>query len=151
MREVNTWDQPIYNQKEGGKLVLLATEDDGVVWFLLAAKAEPGNVGTLQFAPTIQATWSNLKQVHKGKRPIFSEYLLGEAPARLVYAALHNEDGGRFWKKSNSNEIYFIENARTELAIPEGQFAWATLSQIKQLCLVDNLVNPFVKTIIAPL
>jgi hypothetical protein len=30
-------------------------------------------------------------------------------------------------------------------------FYWASLSQIKELALMDNLVSPFVKTILLPL
>jgi dTDP-4-dehydro-6-deoxy-alpha-D-glucopyranose 2,3-dehydratase len=30
-------------------------------------------------------------------------------------------------------------------------FCWASLSQIKELALIDNVVSPFVKTIVAPL
>ena len=30
-------------------------------------------------------------------------------------------------------------------------FCWASLSQIKELALIDNVISPFVKTIIAPL
>ena len=30
-------------------------------------------------------------------------------------------------------------------------FCWASLSQIKELALMDNVLNPFVKTILAPL
>jgi oxidase EvaA len=30
-------------------------------------------------------------------------------------------------------------------------FYWASLSQIKELALMDNVLNPFVKTILQPL
>jgi hypothetical protein len=30
-------------------------------------------------------------------------------------------------------------------------FCWASLGQIKELVLMDNVVSPFVKTILAPL
>jgi len=30
-------------------------------------------------------------------------------------------------------------------------FCWASLSQIRELTLMDNVVSPFVKTIVAPL
>src|SRR3989344_6264043 len=73
-REVVTWDQPIINQAEGGILVILCQEHDNEIKFLLDAKFEPGNIGKLQLAPTIQATQSNLKQHHSGKKPRFSEY-----------------------------------------------------------------------------
>ena len=150
LREVNEWDQPIYGQKEGGVLALIAAGDGDAVRFLLNAKAEPGNLGTLQLAPTIQCTWSNLKRAHQGKLPPMAEYVLDEGRCRLVYAAQHDEEGGRFWRKSNSNRIYFVERAADVAFDPNG-FVWATLGQIKNLALVDNVLSPFVKTIVAPL
>lgn len=150
LREVNSWDQPIYNQVEGGILSLIAHRRDDTVKFLLYAKAEPGNIGNLQFAPTIQCTWSNIKQAHKGKRPPFSSFISGESKSTLIYEALHNEEGGRFWRKSNSNRIYLV-NGPWDYEYNQDHFIWATLSQIKNLCLIDNVVSPFVKTIIAPL
>jgi oxidase EvaA len=151
LREVNEWDQPIFTQKEGGILALICKQEGRKILFLLNAKAEPGNIGTFQFAPTLQATWSNLKQAHRGKRPTFAEILLDEVPARLVYSALHNEEGGRFWMKSNSNQIYLVDPSDFQFTYDEDQYVWASLSQIKALALVDNILNPFVKTIIAPL
>lgn len=149
-REVMSWDQPIYGQKEGGVLALIAAETEGRIRFLLNAKAEPGNIGTLQLAPTIQCTWSNLNQAHKGRRPPMAEYVLEDGNSRLIYAAQHNEEGGRFWRKSNSNRIYYVENPEA-IAYDAHAFCWATLSQIKNLALIDDVLSPFVKTIIAPL
>ena len=151
LREVNDWDQPSFNQKERGILALICRQDQGRVLFLLNAKAEPGNIGTFQFAPTLQATWSNLSRAHEGRRPAFADILLGEVSAKLVYSALHNEEGGRFWLKTNSNQVYLVDTNQTQLAYDEEQYVWASLSQIKSMALVDNVLNPFVKTIIAPL
>ena len=150
LREVNDWDQPIFNQKEGGILALIAKQEEGKILFLLNAKAEPGNIGTFQFAPTLQATWSNLRRAHQGARTAFADIILGEVPAQLVYSALHNEEGGRFWMKSNSNQVHMVDQNETELVYDQSQYAWASLSQIRALALVDNVLNPFVKTIIAP-
>jgi hypothetical protein len=69
---------------------------------------------------------------------------------RIVYRAEHNEEGGRFWQKSNENIVAFVTDERvieTDLA----WYCWASLSQIKELALMDNVLNPFVKTIVAPL
>ncbi len=149
LREVAAWDQPIFTQKEGGILAMICRQNGDALEFLLQAKAEPGNIGALQLAPSAQCTWSNLKQAHKGKRPPFADILLGETPAELVYAAEHNEEGGRFWRKSNSNRLYLVD--ALELPSQSGMFIWASLSQIKALALIDNVLSPFVKTIIAPL
>jgi oxidase EvaA len=151
LREVNNWDQPIFNQLEGGILALICREEQGKILFLLNAKAEPGNIGTFQFAPTLQATWSNLRGAHQGSRPPFAEIVLGESSARLVYSALHNEEGGRFWMKTNSNQVFLVDTRKINLVYNAEQYVWASLSQIKALSLVDNVLNPFVKTIIAPL
>lgn len=152
LREVMSWDQPIYTQPEGGVLAMVCEQTDaGQIRFLLQAKAEPGNLGMLQFAPSAQATWSNLRQAHQGRRPPLTEYLLEECPCRLVYAAKHNEEGGRFWRKSNSNRIILAEPGALNAEDLGGLFCWASLSQIRNLALLDNYLNPFVKTIIAPL
>jgi oxidase EvaA len=151
VREVATWDQPIFTQLDGGVLGIVSreTSSDGVQ-FLLQAIAECGNIGTLQLGPTIQSTWSNIRRAHAGRRPPMLEVLTAEAGVRIVYRANHNEEGGRFWKKSNENVVAFLDDERvvqTDLKM----FYWASLSQIKELALMDNVLNPFVKTILLPL
>ncbi len=151
LREVASWDQPIYTQPEGGILGLIARECAGKgVEFLLQAKAEPGNIGVLQLCPTIQSTWSNIRRAHAGKRPPMVEVLTAETGVRIVYRAEHNEEGGRFWRKSNENIIAFLDDEgviETDMTM----FYWTSLSQIKELALMDNVVSPFVKTILMPL
>jgi len=151
VREVASWDQPIYTQPEGGILALLTRESaTNGIEFLLHAKAEPGNIGLIQLSPTIQSTWSNIRRAHAGKRPPMVEVLTAEAGVRIVYRAEHNEEGGRFWRKSNENIIAFLDDERvieTEMA----KFCWTSLSQIKELALMDNVLSPFVKTILLPL
>jgi oxidase EvaA len=151
LREVASWDQPIYTQPEGGILGMVARENAGTgVGFLLQAKAEPGNIGVLQLCPTIQSTWSNIRRAHAGKHPPMVEVLTAESGVRIIYRAEHNEEGGRFWRKSNENVIAFLDDEsviRTDMTM----FCWASLSQIKELALIDNVLSPFVKTILLPL
>ena len=148
-REVSHWDQPIFNQKEGGILALVAQRSGTHVQFLLNAKAEPGNIGALQLSPSIQCTRSNLNRAHEGRLPPLAELLDDGAACTLVYEALHNEEGGRFWRKSNSNRLLLTKPDFTP-AFDSDHFVWASLSQIKALALIDNVLSPFVKTIIAP-
>lgn len=151
VREVSGWDQPILTQVEGGLLVLVAreTETDGVQ-FLLQAKAEPGNIGILQLVPSMQATWSNLKRAHQGRNPPLTEVMNAERGIRWVYRAEHNEEGGRFWQKSNENVIVFVED-ESIITSDLTMFTWTSLSQLRELALVDNVLSTFVKAIIAPL
>lgn len=150
LREVASWDQPIYTQPEGGILALLTRETTDGVQFLLNGKPEPGNIGIIQFSPTIQSTWSNIRRAHAGKRPPMVEVLTAETGVRIVYRAEHNEEGGRFWRKSNENIVAFLDD-ESVIETQMTMFRWASLSQIKELALIDNVVSPFVKTIVAPL
>ena len=59
----HSWDQPIINQPEIGYLGILTKEINGVLYFLMQAKIEPGNVNCVQISPTLQATKSNYTQV----------------------------------------------------------------------------------------
>jgi oxidase EvaA len=150
LREVASWDQPIYTQPEGGILGMIARESaEETIEFLLHAKAEPGNIGVLQLCPTIQSTWSNIRRAHAGKRPPMVEILTAESGVRIVYRAEHNEEGGRFWRKSNENIIAFLDDGRV-IETDTTMFCWASLSQIKELALIDNVLSPFVKTILLP-
>jgi len=44
----------------------------------------------------------------------------------------------------------FVENA-SRLAVNDDVYRWASLSQIEQMILLDNIVGPYVRTVIAPL
>ncbi len=151
LREISGWDQPILTQSEGGVLALLCRETpESGVEFLLQAKADPGNVGYLQFCPTIQSTWENIHGLKGARRASFVECLDPSDNIRVIYRSKHNEEGSRFWRKSNENMILFVKDP-SGLAIDEQTFRWASLSQIKQMTLLDNIVGPYVRTVIAPL
>jgi dTDP-4-dehydro-6-deoxy-alpha-D-glucopyranose 2,3-dehydratase len=151
LREISGWDQPILTQSEGGVLALLCRETPARgVEFLLQAKADPGNVGYLQFCPTIQSTWENIRGLKGARRASFVECLEPSENVRVIYRSKHNEEGSRFWRKSNENMILFV-NDPSGLAIDEQTFRWASQSQIKQMILLDNIVGPYVRTVIAPL
>src|SRR5665647_614811 len=74
--EIESWDQPIINQPEIGYLGFITKEFNGILYFLMQAKIEPGNVNNVQLSPTLQATKSNYSQVHHGKKPIYLEYFI---------------------------------------------------------------------------
>jgi oxidase EvaA len=70
------WQQPIINQPEIGYLGFITKEFNGVLYFLLQAKIEPGNVNCVQLSPTLQATKSNYSKIHKGKSPAYLDYFV---------------------------------------------------------------------------
>jgi oxidase EvaA len=150
LREVSGWDQPILTQAAGGVLALLCRETARGVEFLLQAKADPGNIGYLQFCPTIQSTWETLRGLENAGRVAFAECLEPSDNIRVIYRASHNEEGSRFWRKSNENVILFVEDTG-RLSIDGSVYRWASLTQIKQMMLMDDIVGPYVRTVLAPL
>jgi oxidase EvaA len=69
LKEISGWDQPMLTHSERGILAFLCRETAGRgVEFLLQAKADPGNIGYLQFCPTIQSTWENIRGLKDATR-----------------------------------------------------------------------------------
>lgn len=143
--EVNSWDQPIINQPEIGYLGIITREFDGVLFFLLQAKIEPGNVNCVQLSPTLQATKSNYTQVHKGNAPNYLDYFLNVRKNEILIDQLQSEQGSRFLKKRNRNIVIKINE---DIKILEN-FIWLTLAQIKLLMGEDNLINMDTRTVIS--
>lgn len=145
--KVHRWSQPIINQPEVGILGILAKEFDGVLYFLLQAKIEPGNVNCVQLSPTLQATRSNYTQVHGGRRPAYLEYFLNANSSDVLVDQLQSEQGARFLRKRNRNII-----VKTDDSIVAGDdFRWLTLGQIRQLITENNMVNMDTRTVLSGL
>ena len=144
---VPTWEQPIINQPEIGFLGIIAKKINGILYFLLQAKIEPGNLNTIQISPTLQATKSNYTRVHKGKAPTFIEYFNGERPVKILLDQLQSEQGARFLRKRNRNIIVEVSE-NEDLDIPEN-FVWVNLGQLKELIKYDNVVNMDTRTVIS--
>lgn len=143
--KIPEWDQPIINQPEIGYLGIITKEIDGILYFLLQAKIEPGNVNNVQLSPTLQATKSNYSQVHKGKKPLYLEYFQNVKPNQILIDQLQSEQGARFLRKRNRNIIIKIEE---EIPVHD-DFIWLTLGQIKELIKFDNLINMDTRTVIS--
>lgn len=141
----NNWEQPIINQPEIGYLGFISKKINGVLHFLMQAKIEPGNVNYVQLSPTLQATKSNYTQVHKGKSPLYLDYFKSAKPNQILVDQLQSEQGARFLRKRNRNIIIFLEE---EIPIYDN-FIWLTLAQIKDLMVLDNLVNMDTRTVIS--
>ena len=139
------WDQPIINQPEVGILGILSKRFDGVRHFLMQAKAEPGNLNTVQLSPTVQATRSNYSLVHGGRLPDYLEHFLKVPADRLLVDQLQTEQGSRFLQKQNRNMIVDIDQDVPVL----DDFRWLTLGEIKRLQKIENFVNMDARSVIS--
>lgn len=144
--KVPNWKQPIINQPEVGYLGIITKKIDGMLYFLLQAKVEPGNVNNVQLSPTIQATKSNYTQAHGGAKPLYLEYFQGATKEQILLDQLQSEQGARFLRKRNRNIIIQVQDDNLPMY---DNFIWLTLGQIKQLARIDNLVNMDTRTVIS--
>ena len=156
MREVEDgWDQPIVTQVgfDGGVLGLLRSKRNGVPYYLVEAKAEPGNPDKVQICPTLQATFSNINQKHGGRQPKFVDLFLkssSHSSSKILFDQWMSEDGGRLHRKRNRGMLVEVPNMIDELEIPSG-FKWISLFQIKKLLKLNSWVSPHIRGIISHL
>lgn len=140
-----SWDQPIINQPEIGILGILTKVFDGVRYFLMQAKMEPGNINTLQLSPTVQATKSNFSRVHAGKLPAYLEYFVDKDKSRVLIDQLQTEQGGRFLRKRNRNIVIEVSG---EVALLD-DFKWLTLAELRRLLSFNNFVNMDARSVLS--
>ncbi len=143
------WYQPIIEQPEVGLLALLGTIRNGRLEFLIQFKVEPGNINYVQLSPTIQATKSNLDNVHKGGRVRFIELIKNKSEKdEILLDSELSEQNSKFLRKTNRNIIKIIDSKNITV---EDNFIWLTIGQIKQLSLQDNLINMDLRSILSGL
>ena len=146
--KLSEWDQPIINQPEVGFLGILSQRKNGILYFLMQGKIEPGNVNKIQLSPTLQATKSNFTQVHGGKAPAFLEYFKNDILGRtIIVDQLQSEQGARFLRKRNRNMIIKMDE-NILINVPEN-FCWLTLKQIKEFLNYPNLINMDTRTVLS--
>lgn len=139
------WDQPIINQPEIGFLGFITRIFEGIRYFLMQAKMEPGNINTLQISPSLQATKSNFSQVHKGRRPRFLEYFNGEKRVKILVDHLQTEQGARFFRKRNRNIVIEVDE---DIDLPD-EFCWLTLGEMKALLKENNILNMDTRSVLS--
>ncbi len=108
-REVNSWAQPIFREKNVGLSVFASKVIDGVEHYLIKCIVESG-IDSIVLSPTIQC--SNYKQLLKSSDFIEFESLVyrilleGEDSKGIkLYDSIQSEEGGRFYHFQNRNIV----------------------------------------------
>ena len=146
------WDQPMLTQVgyNGGILGLARLKRNNIPYYLIEAKAEPGNPDKIQISPTLQATYSNLKKVHGGRRPHYASIF--ETPKKaggvILFDQMMSEDGGRLYNKRNRGLVVEFTDERLFQSLPINM-RWVTLFQLKQLIRENSWVSPHVRSLIS--
>ena len=144
---ISSWSQPVIHQPEIGILGIITKKVNGILYFLLQAKAEPGNINTYQLSPSVQATRSNYLQLHGGKSTLYLEYFIDHPQVTVLIDQLQSEQGARFYHKRNRNIIVRLPDDY-ELELGQNH-RWLTLGQIVKLAQKDNVVNMDTRSVIS--
>lgn len=134
--------QPIINQPEVGILgFIVAQSKTGWRW-MLQAKAEPGNVGVVQLAPSVQATYSNYSRKHGGKATPYLTHFLDKEELFLS-DTLQSEQGTRFLHKFNRNTVCVADTEPVNK-----QFRWFDSSHVQTAIRTDFALNTDARSVI---
>ncbi|GAA3205315.1 NDP-hexose 2,3-dehydratase family protein [Streptomyces thermocoprophilus] len=109
------WTQPIIEPVERGVAGFACRFFDGVPHLLAHARVEGGFLDTVELAPTVQCVPSNYAP---GDRPPFLDVLLNASPDRVLYSAVHSEEGGRFLNAESRYLIVETDEATTPAQPP---------------------------------
>jgi oxidase EvaA len=125
----------------------LLQQRDGRPHLLFHGRIEPGNVGGMQLAPTVQSTPSNYRRVHGGRPTPFVDYFLVPGRGEIVLDALQSEEATRYHGKYNRNVVVRV-SPDTEVETSP-QFRWYDLAAIRTVAHADNVLNTDARSVLS--
>lgn len=133
---------PLIEQPEIGTLCSIVRRAEAPQ-VLVQAKAEPGTVGVVQLAPSIQATASNADRVHGGEAPPLQTAARAGAIETLS-RVVASEQGTRFLGKTNANVL-----ARVVAPLPpSAAHRWIAVDELLELAGHDYTVNTDLRSVL---
>jgi dTDP-4-dehydro-6-deoxy-alpha-D-glucopyranose 2,3-dehydratase len=139
-------DQLLIDQPEIGILGFIIRRKGADAEILLHAKPEPGNIGLVQGAPSVQATESNYKQRHKGKKTPYLESFLGLNRSSVISDSLQSEQGTRFLGKYNRNMVVQVDGSFPDTVTDAHQ--WFLLKDFLPILLEDFQINTDARSVL---
>ena len=147
-REVPQWCQPILKHEGLGLAGFLCTEIDGVLFFLMQAKPEPGVLGSVELGPTV-SVFDYLRRAEYGEEVPYLEHFLVPPSDAILHSSIQSEEGGRFW--ALRNRVLVIRLPGRDSIVRKDNYQWLTLAQIQQLGQGESVVNSEARTLLASL
>ena len=149
-REVSSWTQPLFEPVGLGVVGFAYRTFDGVPHILVHARVEGGFLDTVELAPTVQYIPANYAHLPAAQRPPFLDLMLDAASARIRYAAVHSEEGGRFLNAESRYLIVETDESTTPTEAPP-DYHWITPGQLNWLAGHSRYVNVQARTLLAVL
>lgn len=145
-REVASWTQPLLEPAGRGVVAFLTRSIAGVRHVLVHARVEGGFLDTAELGPTVQCIPRNHQD--GPRRPLFLDLVLSADPARVRYAAVHSEEGGRFLNAQSRYLVVEATESDAPLDPPPG-YLWVTPGQLTWLVRHGHYLNVQGRTLLA--
>lgn len=131
-REVQEWWQPLLTNRNEGQAVLVCTQRDGHLQFLLNPSAEPGFIEHVQFAPSLLTGMG-----HDNPSGLADALIDRDAMCHL--SVLQSDEGGRF--KDSVARYQIVEIPPERACAFDGAGAWVSLSGLSQMASQRGLLS----------
>lgn len=149
-REVPQWTQPLIEQLGSGVIGFAMRRFAGVPHFLVSARGEGGLLDNPELGPTVQCVPPNHVDLPSVRRPRFLDALMEAPTERVLYSAVHSEEGGRFYNSVSQHVIVETDEASTPTQPPPG-YQWMTPGQLSWLAGQSRSVNVQARSLLAAL
>lgn len=125
---------------------LLTCVREGRRYFLLQARAEPGNLGCAQYGPTLQSTPANYLRLHGGRTSPYIDLFTRFHPAvRILHDSMQLDLGGRYLFKSKR---VIVAECPAEYPAEEG-FIWVGADVVSQAVACPTFLNTDLRALLA--
>lgn len=146
-REVKGWCQPLICSIDGGIIGLLAQIRNGILHFLIQARAEPAVIDMVELAPTVQCTPENYQNVTNFDMPSFISIFQSATSQQIRFDSMLSDEGGRFYRSQQRHLVVELnENLTVELPV---NYCWMTLKQIQSFAQYGCNLNIELRSIIS--
>ncbi|GAA3233915.1 NDP-hexose 2,3-dehydratase family protein [Dactylosporangium siamense] len=147
-REVTAWTQPLIEPDGPGVHAFLCRSFGGVPHLLVNARAEGGLLDAVELGPTVQCQPAYHVDPLTGQRSPFLDAVLRAEPERILYAARHCEEGGRFLRAESRYMVVEADEHEAPTEPPAG-YRWVTPGQLASLARYSRYVNVQARTLLA--
>ena len=125
---------------------LITSRQSNERFFLIQARAEPGNPGGIQFGPTVQSTAANYLGLHDGgPTPYIDKFLRHDPRIRVLADSTQTDLGERYLYKTKRAIVIELD----EMDEPASSFLWVSGRVISKAVSLGLFLNPDLRTLLA--
>ena len=113
----------------------------------MQAKAEFGNRGIIQIAPTVQFTPGNYIKNKKLPKPFLFDEFCAPEKYQLRFDSIQSEEGARFYKEAHLHRILMLREGE-ELQAPQG-YMWISEADLYLFIHIGEMVNSCARSVVS--